>query len=286
MPDYRGVEHRTRPAPAPDHDAGREDDRAGRAAARVRRAGDRDGLGHAQHRRRRSATRTSASSRTASVPAGLDRGLLPGADRGHRRACCSTPATALAPACTRPTARRRRSTTATRGSAYLAAIGDVASAFPVAVVEYFNASQGHYFMTADADEIALPRRRRLRRRLRPHRRDVPRARRSRAGHERRLPLLHRRLRAARLALLHELRLRVRPREDEPELAVREARLLRQDAGRRRLPRRAPGLPRLQQRADRRAEPPLHDEPRDLRRLREQPRLGGRRRACSAPRFPV
>jgi hypothetical protein len=44
---------------------------------------------------------------------------------------------------------------ATRGHAYLVAIGHVASATPVTVVEYFNASQGHYFMTADLDEIAL-----------------------------------------------------------------------------------------------------------------------------------
>lgn len=44
---------------------------------------------------------------------------------------------------------------ASRGHAYLIALGHVANAAPVTVVEYFNASQGHYFMTADADEIAL-----------------------------------------------------------------------------------------------------------------------------------
>jgi len=43
----------------------------------------------------------------------------------------------------------------TRAGAYVAVIGTVASDLAVAVVEYFNASQGHYFMTADADEIAL-----------------------------------------------------------------------------------------------------------------------------------
>jgi len=43
----------------------------------------------------------------------------------------------------------------TRAGAYVAVIGTVASNLAVAVVEYFNASQGHYFMTADADEIAL-----------------------------------------------------------------------------------------------------------------------------------
>jgi hypothetical protein len=42
-----------------------------------------------------------------------------------------------------------------RGEAYLAIGGRVASPTPVLVVEYYNASQNHYFITADLDEIAL-----------------------------------------------------------------------------------------------------------------------------------
>lgn len=42
-----------------------------------------------------------------------------------------------------------------RASAYVAAGGIVASPASVRVVEYYNASQNHYFVTADADEIAL-----------------------------------------------------------------------------------------------------------------------------------
>ena len=65
----------------------------------------------------------------------------------------------------------------------------------------------------------------------------------------------------------------RGRQDEPGLAVRDDRVPHRGPDGGRLPRRdAAGLPYVQQRPDRRAEPPVHDEPRDLPGLHDAPEL--------------
>jgi hypothetical protein len=100
---------------------------------------------------------------------------------------------------------------------------------------------------------------RIRRRLRAHGPAVQRVERAVRGHAAGMPLLHRRLRAEELALLHGRRHRVRRPQAEPELAVREDRVPRARAGRRRVRgRHGPRLPDVQRRADRCAEPPVHD----------------------------
>jgi cytochrome c553 len=134
------------------------------------------------------------------------------------------------------------------------------------VVEYYNAGFGHYFMTADDDEITGldagafdyaflrtgPRVRRLRVAGRGHGRGVPVL--HDAGH----------VRQQELALLHGESRRVRRAQAQSRVGLREDRVLQRACRRTARARRHDAdLPDVQQRPDRRAEPPLHQRPFDL-----------------------
>jgi hypothetical protein len=100
-----------------------------------------------------------------------------------------------------------------RASVGLKITGRVATATPIAVIEYFHTGFGHYFMTADPTR-SRARRRRLRRRVHAHRPDVHGARRPAAARSRCAASSPSRSREE-LALLHGRHARMRGAQAQP-----------------------------------------------------------------------
>ncbi len=136
----------------------------------------------------------------------------------------------------------------------------------VDTIEYYNASLGHYFITAFPEEAADLDAGGQVQGWAAHRLFVQELEGGHGSRQRRLPLLRHAGRRAELALLHDQRGGVRDGESEPGLDLRGARVPRGRAAGRRLRRRVPDRhPALQQRHGRGGEPPLSD-----RRGRDRP----------------